>query len=154
MIGSRFAVRLAHYDGLGANEVVDRLRLLEREAGRPSDLGWVSAAMLEPRFTLVTVARGQKLRGYAAAVRRGSALQLQRLITLPGVDLDDAQISATLIRAVLRVAGHPPCRIVRAAPGSEALPMLARLGWQVIDDGPLGDPAAGPALRESPTQRW
>ncbi len=132
MIGSRFAMRFAHYDGLGANEVVVDLRALEHEAGRPSDLGWVSEAMFDPTFVLVTMAREERMRGYAAAVRSGGTVHLQRLVTAADPDLDQTQLGAALGAAVRRVAGHPPYRSLSVAEEFDGLPLLGRLGWQVV----------------------
>lgn len=143
MIGSRFAMRFAHYDGLGANEVVANLRVLEHETGRPSDLGWVSDAMFDPTFALVTMARGERLRGYAAAARSGGTVRLQRLVTAPDPDLDDTQLGAALVDAMLRVAGHPPYRSLLVTVGFDGLPLLQRLGWQVVRDGAAADASPG-----------
>lgn len=153
MIGSRFAMRFAHYDGLGANEVVDDLRTLECEAGRPTDLGWVSEAMFDPTFVLVTMAREERLRGYAAAVRSGGTVRLQRVVTGADPDLDEAQLGAALVDAVLRVAGHPPYRSLSVAAGFDGLPLLGRLGWQVAagsGEGSPTDSTDGLALRRMP----
>jgi hypothetical protein len=144
---ARLPVRIAHYDGLGVQELVDPLRVLEHAAGVSSDLGWVSSALQEPTFTLVTVARQGTLCGYATAVLRGGDLQIQRLVTLPAADFGEADLHATLVHAVRRVGAHPPYRTLRVVPGLPELAALERSGWRVIDDAPADDPAAGPALR-------
>lgn len=136
MIGSRFTVRFAHYDGLAANEVVEELRALEQEAGRPSDLGWVSEAMFEPTFALVTLARDQRMRGYAAATRTDGCVRLQRLVTATDPDFPRTRLGAALVDAMLRVNGHPPYRSLLVPAGFDALPLLERVGWQIVHEGP------------------
>lgn len=131
MTASRLPVRVAHYDGLGANEIVDALGALEREAGCPSDLGWVSEAMFEPSFFLVTLARHDRLRGYAAAVRRQNHPELQRLVMVPDPDLDETQMGDALVSALLRMTARPPYRELDTGPGFTKLSLLERLGWQV-----------------------
>ncbi len=138
---------MAHYDGLGAHDVVEALAALEREAGCPSDLGWVSDAMLEPTFRLVTAARADRLRGYAAATRRGPRVELQRLVAVTDPDLDETQVSALLVDAVLRVAGRPPYRELDTVRESDALSMLHRLGWREVEpDSGLVPPQTGSEL--------
>lgn len=152
MIGSRFAVTVAHYDGLGANDAVERLRDLEQEAGCPTDLGWVSEAMFDPTFTLVTVARGERLRGYAAADRQGGQVRLRRLVAAPDSELRDDHLVAMLVDVVLRVAGHPPYRRVWVAPGFDGVHLLERVGW-LADTDPLSGltgSTSGRPLRRGP----